>query len=117
MNLPGTSPPNVQKRYSTPSASLRVTSLTSSSTLTLVAWFRLRGGGTLGAKVSTAVSSPCTDESVGLAFKSLPWGNAVPFHNATPATVATNHFNCQFVVIVRFSILMSGHFATTPASG
>src|ERR1051326_5530987 len=67
MKLPGTSPPNVQKKYSTPSAILFTTSRTSSFTRTFVAWVRLMGGGTWGACVSTAVSSPMTLESTPFA--------------------------------------------------
>src|SRR6185503_14888245 len=67
MKLPGTSPPNVQNKYSTPSASLRTTSRTSSLTMTLVAWLRRIGGGTRGAWVSTATSSPTMLGSAPLA--------------------------------------------------
>ena len=58
MKLPGTSPPNVQKMYSTPSASVLVTSRTSRLTMTLVEYLRVMGGGTLGAWARTAVSTP-----------------------------------------------------------
>src|SRR5687768_3710232 len=60
MKLPGTSPPKVQKRYSAPSLSFLTTSRTSSLTITLVACLRVMGGGTFGAWVSTAFSSPWT---------------------------------------------------------
>src|SRR4030095_1238460 len=66
MKLPGTSPPNVQNRYSTPSVSFRTTSRTSSSTMTLVAFLRLIGGEKNGAGVRTAFSSPLTSGSTFL---------------------------------------------------
>src|SRR3954464_4368670 len=66
MKLPGTSPPKVQKRYSTPSAILRTTSFTSSVTITFVACERLIGGGTFGACASTAISSPEMSGSIVL---------------------------------------------------
>ena len=52
MKLPGTSPPKVQKRYSTPSESFLTTSWTSSLTMTLVACLRVIAAGTLGGAVS-----------------------------------------------------------------
>src|SRR5688572_26123405 len=65
MKLPGTSPPKVQNRYSTPSDSLRTTSRTSSLIITFVECVRLIGGGTCGACVSTATSSPTIVGSAG----------------------------------------------------
>src|SRR5436190_19864293 len=67
MKLPGTSPPNVQNTYSTPSARRFVTSLTSTFTMTLAGFFRVIGGGTFGACVSTAVSTPVTSGSTSFA--------------------------------------------------
>src|SRR2546430_15507669 len=67
MKLPGTSPPNVQNTYSTPSARRFVTSLTSTFTMTLAGFFRVIGGGTVGACVSTAVSTPGTSGSTSFA--------------------------------------------------
>src|SRR3954453_21162514 len=66
MKLPGTSPPKVQNRYSTPSDNFRTTSFTSSVTMTLVACDRRIGGGTLGAWVRTAASSPTIAEPFSL---------------------------------------------------
>ncbi len=68
MKLPGTSPPNVQNKYSTPSDILRTTSFTSSFTMTFVACERLMGGGTWGACVRTAISSPLISGSAPLPF-------------------------------------------------
>src|ERR1044071_6328260 len=67
MKLPGTSPPNVQNTYSTPSARSFMTSLTSTFTMTVAGFFRVIGGGTLGAWVSTAVSTPVMSGSTSFA--------------------------------------------------
>src|ERR1041384_5164761 len=84
--------------YSTPSASLRVTSLTSSSMVTFVAWVRLMGGGTLGAKVSVATSSPCTDGSDGFkVFELFSAAFARLQDNTRQPKAALNRFICLFI--------------------
>src|SRR5687767_9261011 len=68
MKLPGTSPPKVQNKYSTPSANRLTTSCTSSFTMTLVGCVLLIGGGTSGAWVRTAFSSPIIEGSMPFAL-------------------------------------------------
>src|SRR5436190_21929843 len=86
MKLPGTEPPNVQNRYSTPSESFRTTSFTSRVTITFVEWERLIGGGTFGACASTAISSPTI---VGSELLTL--GLAVSLAAANENVVAANN--------------------------
>src|SRR6185437_9297090 len=85
MKLPGTSPPNVQKTYCTPSARFLVTSRTSRFTTILVEYVRVMGGGTFGACVSTAVSVPLMSESaakVGVVRYARPAATAQMFFRA-----------------------------------
>src|SRR5687767_8659429 len=62
--------------------------------MTFVAWVRVIGGGTLGASVSTATSSPCT---VSLAVGSL--ARPQPDTMAT-ATIAVTHPAHRTVTVV-----------------
>src|SRR5579859_5386835 len=96
MNLPGTLPPKVQNTYSTPSASRLVTSCTSKLTMTLVGFFRVSAGGTLGASVNTAVSTPTTSGSCGFvaagegASAAIAAAATVNQRPATPAPILFN---------------------------
>src|SRR5688572_26891978 len=54
---PGTVPPNVQKTYSTPFASMPFSSVVSRSTATTAAAFRDTGRGTIGGASRTALTS------------------------------------------------------------
>src|SRR5688500_3618695 len=105
MKLPGTVPPNVQKVYSTPSASLPTFSMTSSSTTTFAACVRKIGGGTFGGDVSVA-------RSTGSPWA---WALAVSHH-----TASANHRAVVLMILMLISLflrIMIGPYGMASAVG